>query len=65
MTLADDFARWRSGLTDHPDVTFRVYPDDDHLFFPGTGPPTPADYEAAQHVDPAVLTDVAECLMRR
>ncbi|WP_327114559.1 dienelactone hydrolase family protein [Nocardia sp. NBC_01730] len=65
VTLADDFARWRSGLTDHPDVTFRVYPDDDHLFFPGTGPPTPADYEAAQHVDPAVLTDVAECLMRR
>ena len=35
---------------------------DDHLFFPGAGPSTPAEYEAPQHVDPAVVADIAAWL---
>ncbi|MFF3437187.1 alpha/beta hydrolase family protein [Streptosporangium sp. NPDC002721] len=62
VTVADDLPAWRAGLAHRPDVTIRVYDADDHLFFPGTGPSTPAGYEPAQHVDPAVVADVAEWL---
>lgn len=59
-TVTDDLARWQSGLADRPGVTVRLYPDDNHLFFPGSGPSTPAEYDASQHVDPRVVADVAE-----
>jgi dienelactone hydrolase len=59
-TVADDLARWQGALAGRPAVTFRVYDADDHLFFTGEGPSTPAKYEPAQHVDPAVVADVAD-----
>ncbi|MGY0056268.1 alpha/beta fold hydrolase [Streptomyces sp. LZ34] len=62
VTVADDLSRWQAGLARRPDVTTRVYEADNHLFFPGSGPSTPAEYEAAQHVDPAVVADIAEWL---
>lgn len=58
VTVADDFARWRSGLR-RPGVDFRVYEGDDHMFFPGTGASTPADYLRPQHVDSAVVHDIS------
>ncbi len=58
-TVAEDLARWRAGLAHRPDVTIRVYHPDNHMFFPGTGSSAPAEYEPAQHVDPAVVADVA------
>jgi uncharacterized protein len=36
-----------------------VYEADNHLFFPGSGPSAPAEYEPAQHLDPAVAADIA------
>ncbi|GAB3334214.1 alpha/beta hydrolase [Micromonospora halotolerans] len=62
VTVDDDLARWEAGLTDRPGVTIRVYDADNHLFFRGTGRPGPADYEAAQHVDPTVVADIADWL---
>jgi dienelactone hydrolase len=62
VTIPDDLALWQAGLADHPDVTVRVYDADNHLFFPGTGPSGPAEYEPAQHVDPTVVTDIAAWL---
>jgi len=62
VTVEDDLSRWKAGLGDRPDVTIRVHAADDHLFFPGTGPSTPASYETAQHVDPAVVAEIAEWL---
>jgi dienelactone hydrolase len=59
VTVADDLAGWRAGLARRPGVAIRVYEADNHLFFPGTGPSTPADYEAADHVDPQVVDDIA------
>ena len=59
VTVADDLAGWETGLAGRPEVTIRVYDADNHLFFPGTGTPTPAEYEPAQHVDAAVVTDIA------
>jgi hypothetical protein len=62
VTVEDDLSRWKAGLAHRPEVTIRVYEADNHLFFPGTGPSTPAEYEPAQHVDPAVIADIAEWL---
>jgi dienelactone hydrolase len=61
-TVPDDLARWRAALADHPDVTVRVYDADNHLFFPGTGPSGPTEYEPAQHLDPTVITDIGTWL---
>ncbi len=61
-TVADDLARWEAGLAGHPDVTVHVYPADNHLFFPGTGPSTPEEYEPVQHMDPDVIADIAHWL---
>ena len=58
-TVAEDLAIWRAGLARSPGVTIRVYEPDNHLFFPGTGPSAPVEYEPAQHMDPAVVTDIA------
>ncbi|HYB26025.1 MAG TPA: alpha/beta fold hydrolase [Solirubrobacteraceae bacterium] len=59
-TVDDDLARWTAALGERPDVTVRVYPAHNHLFAPGRGPCTPAEYEPAQHVDPAVIADIAD-----
>ena len=59
VTVQDDLARWQARLGQRPDVTIRVYDADNHLFFRGRGLSGPADYEAAQHVDPAVVADIA------
>jgi len=61
-TVADDLSRWQAALDGRPDVTIRVYPADNHLFFPGEGPSSPTEYEPARHVDPAVVADVAAWL---
>ena len=61
-TVADDLSRWRAGLDQRPDVTIRVYPADNHFFFPGTGPSSPAELAAAQHLDPEVVADVSDWL---
>lgn len=59
-TIADDLARWRAGLEHRDDVTIREYPADNHFFFPGEGPSTPADYQQPHHVDPTVIADLAD-----
>ncbi|SDK60099.1 alpha/beta hydrolase [Nonomuraea jiangxiensis] len=61
-TVADDLSRWRDGLAGRPDVTIRVHDAGNHLFFSGAGPSKPSEYESAQHVDPAVVTDIATWL---
>ena len=63
-TVDDDLARWRTGLAGRENVTIRVYDEDNHTFFPGTGPSTPADYDTLHHVDPAVVADIADWLRR-
>jgi dienelactone hydrolase len=62
VTVEDDLSRWKAGVGHHADVTIRIYDADNHLFFPGVGPSTPAEYEPAQHLDPAVVADIAAWL---
>ena len=60
VTVTDDLVGWQTGLAGHPDVTIRVFDADNHLFFLGSGPSEPAEYEPAQHVDDAVIADIAQ-----
>jgi uncharacterized protein len=62
VTAKDDLPGWQAGLGHRADVTIRVYDADNHLFFPGTGPSAPAEYERPQHVDPSVVADIARWL---
>ncbi|MFF2009453.1 alpha/beta hydrolase family protein [Streptomyces sp. NPDC058195] len=62
VTVTEDLAGWEAGLAHLPHVTIRVYDADNHLFFPGAGPSTPDEYEPAQHMNPAVVADIADWL---
>jgi hypothetical protein len=55
---------WLRGLRGRPGVTVVRFPDADHLFLDGSGPPTPLDYQKAGRVDPAVITTIASWIER-
>ncbi len=59
VTVKDDFSRWKASLGQRDNVTFRIYAADNHLFFPGKGQSTPVEYELPQHVDAALVRDIA------
>ena len=65
VTIADDLVRWQDGLAGRDDVTITVYDTCDHMFFPGEGPSTPAGYAPEQHVDEALIVDIANWLTQR
>jgi hypothetical protein len=46
-------------LRDQPRVTIKSYPTLNHLFLPGEGKSTPAEYEHAGQIPAAVLDDIA------
>jgi uncharacterized protein len=62
VTVADDLARWQAALDGHPEATIRIYPQHNHLFTAGSGPSSPTEYEPAQHVDQAIIDDIAKWL---
>ncbi|MFI1523829.1 alpha/beta hydrolase family protein [Kitasatospora cineracea] len=64
VTVADDLARWRRGLAHRGGVTIRVHPDANHLFLPGTGHPSPAEYATPGHVVAEVVDEIATWLIR-
>lgn len=63
VTMAD-FAGWKAGLEARPDVTFKAYPDLNHLFMTGQGKGTPAEYEKPGHVAEPVIEDIAAWVLR-
>ncbi|MFD7590568.1 alpha/beta hydrolase family protein [Kitasatospora sp. NPDC059811] len=64
VTIADDLTRWQAALADRPEVAIRVHQDANHLFLPGTGRATPAEYARPGHVEPAVVDEIATWLAR-
>jgi hypothetical protein len=54
-----DFNGWQAALEGKADITCQSYPDLNHLFMPGTGPSTPAEYLTAGHVAEGVIEDIA------
>jgi uncharacterized protein len=54
-----DFDGWKKTLGSKPNVTFKPYPDLNHLFISGTGPSTPSEYMKPGHVPEVVISDIA------
>ena len=59
-----DFDGWKKALTGHPNVTFKSYPSLTHLFMPGSGPSTEAEYMKPDHVSLEVVEDIAAWVKR-
>ncbi|MBO0852354.1 MAG: alpha/beta hydrolase [Nocardia sp.] len=60
VTVADDLPGWQQGLAGRADVTIHVHDADDHMFYPGTGRSAPSDVERPNHVDAAIVADIAD-----
>ncbi len=56
----EDFEGWKNGLADKKEVTFKLYPDLNHLFMKGTGKSKPEEYMQEGHVSEEVTRDIAE-----
>ena len=54
------FERWKTAIKDRENVTFKLYPDLNHLFIPGKDKSTPSEYQRPGHVDVEVISDIAE-----
>lgn len=54
-----DYQRLRDALSGMPNVTFKSYPDLNHLFIAGTGKSTPSEYNLPGHISEEVVDDIA------
>jgi fermentation-respiration switch protein FrsA (DUF1100 family) len=59
-----DFAGWKNALDSKTGVTFRLYPDLNHLFMTGQGKSKPDEYERPGHVAENVIDDIAEWILK-
>jgi dienelactone hydrolase len=61
----EDLEGWKQALSSRPDVTLKTYPELNHLFIPGEGAITPAEYEVPGHVAGSVVDDIAEWITQQ
>jgi pimeloyl-ACP methyl ester carboxylesterase len=54
-----DFEIWKSALGGRKNAAFHSYPALNHLFIPGEGQSSPAEYRKAGNVDGSVVSDIA------
>ncbi|WBO69006.1 alpha/beta hydrolase [Streptomyces camelliae] len=62
VTVADDLALWQRALAHRTGVTIRIHQNANHLFFPGSGHPAPAEYARPGHVASTVVDEIATWL---
>ena len=60
QAIEADFNIWKDVLSSRTDVTFKLYPDLNHLFMTGTGMATPAEYEKPGSVARSVVSDISD-----
>lgn len=60
-----DFNGWKNALNARSNVTFKLYPNLNHLFISGEGKSTPAEYEQPSHVASEVIDDIARWIATR
>lgn len=58
QVVEEDLEHWRRALSDLDNVTFKVYPDMNHLFIEGEGVSTPEEYLEPGHVAGTVVDEV-------
>jgi uncharacterized protein len=54
-----NYEEWQAALGRRSNVTLKFYADANHLFMDGSGPSSPKEYDAAGHVDHAVIDSIA------
>lgn len=54
-----DFDGWKAALGEKAGVFLKQYPDLNHLFIRGSGPPNPQEYQKPGHVSELVIDDIA------
>ncbi len=57
-TIRDNFEVWLKGLHGRKGVTVVRFPNANHLFIDGTGPPSPLEYFKPGQVEPEVITTI-------
>jgi dienelactone hydrolase len=62
-TPAADFNLWKSGLAGKKDVTFKLFPAENHRFVAGEGKSVPAEYRKGGHVAPEVVDEIAKFIL--
>ena len=55
----EDFVRWNQTFSGNSIVMLKTYPSLNHLFIPGVGVPSNAEYQIAGHVSIDVVHDIA------
>jgi dienelactone hydrolase len=59
QVTVEDFENWRKALSGRKNAVFKLLPACNHLFFEGTGPSAPAEYQVPGHMSGAVIEAVA------
>lgn len=59
-----DFQNWKSALGKNKSVAFKTFAKLNHLFMPGEGVPSPADYEKTNHIAAEVVGDIAAWVLK-
>ncbi len=54
-----DFGLWKQALAGRRNVRYKTYPALNHLFLPGEGKSTPAEYQKPGHIPDEVIADIA------
>ncbi|MBD2039612.1 hypothetical protein [Microcoleus sp. FACHB-672] len=60
----EDFQGWQQALSSRQNVTFKSYPQLNHLFIEGMGKSVPAEYQNAGYVAEPVINDIAEWIKK-
>jgi fermentation-respiration switch protein FrsA (DUF1100 family) len=60
-----DFEGWKAALSSRKDVSFKTYPNLNHLFMEGAGKARPVEYKNPGHVSQAVVEDIANWINGR
>ena len=64
VTVTDDFDQWTTALAGRSNVTTHRYPNANHLFIDGSGPPSPLEYpQQPGTVSEQVISDIAEWVL--
>jgi uncharacterized protein len=58
-----DYEAWKKALRNHPQTTFRLFEDLDHLFFKGDGISRPGDYFNENNVDIRVIEAISDWIL--
>ena len=64
VSVEDDLTQWRVAFADNRDAEFTTYPALNHLFMPGEGQATPAEYFEANNVAESVVDDLTSWVER-